>query len=99
MAIDLRPGALKKTGRALDVALTGKNYLFQIQVTAGNGTETRYTRDGSFYLSSMNNNEDVMPTTKDGHPVLGKNGPMVFADGFDSISNQPNGHDFYAVVL
>ncbi|RYG71616.1 flagellar hook-basal body protein [Lentibacillus lipolyticus] len=89
--IDLRPGNLKETGRALDAALTGNNHLFQIQVSASDGPETRFTRDGSFYLSPMNDSDDVMLTTKDGHPVLGEDGPIVFADGFDNITIQPNG--------
>ncbi|MUK89684.1 flagellar hook-basal body complex protein [Ornithinibacillus sp. L9] len=88
--IDLSLGAIKETGRSLDVALQQSNHLFQIQVTENDVTETRYTRDGSFYLSPMDNNQ-VMLTTKDGHPVLGANGPIVFADGFDEISISENG--------
>ncbi|WP_188456646.1 flagellar hook-basal body protein [Virgibacillus oceani] len=89
--IDLTPGAIKETDRALDAALLEKNHLFQVQVTENGVTETRYTRDGSFYLSPINNNQAVMLTTKDGDPVLGENGPIMFADGFDDITIQPNG--------
>ncbi|MFD2044453.1 flagellar hook-basal body protein [Ornithinibacillus salinisoli] len=88
--IDLSLGAIKETGRALDVALQESNHLFQIQVTENGVTETQYSRDGSFYLSPMENNQ-VMLTTKDGHPVLGANGPIVFADGFDDITIGDNG--------
>ncbi|WP_099159428.1 flagellar hook-basal body protein [Virgibacillus ndiopensis] len=89
--IDLTPGAIKETNRALDAALLEKNHLFQIQVTENGVTETRYTRDGSFYLSPINNNQSVMLTTKDGNPILGENGPITFAEGFDEINIQPNG--------
>ncbi|SES87424.1 flagellar basal-body rod protein FlgG [Oceanobacillus limi] len=88
---DLSLGSIKETGRSLDVALLEENHLFQVEVTENDVTETRYTRDGSFYLSPVENNQ-VMLTTKDGHPVLGPNGArIVFADGFDSISISENG--------
>ncbi|WP_163969527.1 flagellar hook-basal body protein [Oceanobacillus halotolerans] len=88
---NLTQGALTETERPLDTALLGKNQLYQIQVTENDVTETRYTRDGAFFLSPINGNQDVMLTTKDGHPVLGDNGPITFADGFDEIKIQPNG--------
>ncbi|MTW87616.1 flagellar hook-basal body complex protein [Virgibacillus dakarensis] len=88
--IKLTPGALKETGRGLDVALLKDNQFFQIQVTENGVAETRYTRDGSFYLSPVNNNQ-VMLTTTDGQPVLGENGPITFADGFDEIAIQSDG--------
>lgn len=83
--IDLSLGTLKETGRALDIALLEPNHLFQISVTENNVTETRYTRDGAFYLSPLENNQ-VMLTTKDGDPVLGVNGQIIFEDGFDEIN-------------
>ncbi|QKY70457.1 flagellar hook-basal body protein [Lentibacillus sp. CBA3610] len=89
--IDLSPGTIQETARTLDTALLENNHVFQIQVTENDVTETRYTRDGSFYLSPVNDGEDVMLTTKDGHPVLGENGPIVVAEGFDDITIQPNG--------
>lgn len=84
-------GSIKETGRGLDVALLEKNHLFQVQVTDNGVTETRYTRAGAFYLSPVNNNQDVMLTTSDGNPVLGENGPIVIPAGFDSISISDNG--------
>ncbi|WP_164667606.1 flagellar hook-basal body protein [Virgibacillus doumboii] len=89
--IDLTPGTIKETDRTLDTALLEKNHLFQVQVTGNGVTETRYTRDGAFYLSPINNNQDVMLTTKDGNPVIGENGPIVIAEGFDSININPDG--------
>ncbi|WP_047982578.1 flagellar hook-basal body protein [Ornithinibacillus contaminans] len=88
--VDLSLGNLTNTGRALDVALTQPNQLFQISVTENNVTETRYTRDGSFYLSPLANNQ-VALTTKDGDPVLGVNGQIIFEDGFDEINITDNG--------
>lgn len=83
--VDLSVGTLMETGRALDVALTEPNQLFQVAVTENNVTETRYTRDGSFYLSPLANNQ-VALTTKDGDPVLGVMGPIILQDGFDDIT-------------
>lgn len=88
---DLTPGAITETDRALDTALLGDNYLFQIQVTENGATETRYTRDGAFYLNPINNDQAIMLTTKEGHPVTGENGPIVIAAGFDAIDIQSNG--------
>ncbi|MFB4167148.1 flagellar hook-basal body protein [Virgibacillus sp. JSM 102003] len=89
--IDLAPGSITETDRALDTALLGKNHLYQIQVTENGNTETQYTRDGSFYLSPVNNNQSVMLTTKDGNPVMGENGPIVIEEGFEAINIQPDG--------
>ncbi|MEC5424494.1 flagellar hook-basal body protein [Virgibacillus sp. C22-A2] len=84
-------GAIAETGRVLDTALLGENHFFQIQVTENDVQETRYTRDGAFYLNPVNNNQSVMLTTGDGNPVLGENGPIVIAEGFDSITINANG--------
>ncbi|MBU9710596.1 flagellar hook-basal body protein [Evansella tamaricis] len=48
-ALRLDQGALQTTGRTLDVALTEKDYFFEIS-PAEDGTR-RFTRDGAFYLS------------------------------------------------
>lgn len=87
---DLSLGSIIQTDRALDVALLEKNHLLQVEVTESGVTETRYTRDGSFYLNPINDNE-VMLTTKDGHPILGQNGPIVIQNGFDQVTIGPNG--------
>lgn len=89
--IDLTLGSIKETNRVLDVALTQDNHLFQILVNQNGQEETLYTRDGSFYLSPVNNNQGLMLTTSDGNPVLGQNGPIVLAEGFDAISIRENG--------
>lgn len=89
--INLSPGAIQETDRSLDTALLENNHVFQIQVTENGLTETRYTRDGSFYLSPVNGGQDVMLTTTDGHPVLGENGPIIMEEGFDDITIQSNG--------
>src|SRR5690625_4901880 len=65
--------------------------LFEIQVTENEVTETRYTRDGAFYINPMNDDQ-VMLTTVDGHPVLGRNGnPIVFSSEFDNIDISETG--------
>lgn len=88
---DLAIGSLQTTNRELDVALRNENHFFQIQAEENGITETRYTRDGSFYLNPMNNNEAVMLTTGDGNPVLGQDGPIMIPNGFDSIMIHDSG--------
>jgi flagellar basal-body rod protein FlgG len=89
--INLSLGTITETGRALDAALLQPNHFFQIEVTENGETETRYTRDGSFYLNPVNGNQDLMLTDADGNTVIGESGPILIADGFDSITIQPNG--------
>lgn len=88
---DLSIGSLNVTERALDTALLGNYYFYQIQVPVDDGTEIQYTRDGAFYLNPTGDNNMLMLTTKDGHPVLGVDGPIMLADGFDHISISESG--------
>lgn len=88
---NMQLGPLRNTDRALDTALLDANHLYQVQVIENGVTETRYTRDGAFYLSPVNNNQQVMLTNSDGNPVLGINGPIVIDEGFDDITLLPNG--------
>lgn len=83
--IDLTPGAVEETDRGLDTALQEKNHLFQIQVEENGEQETRYTRDGAFYLSATNAEESLMLTTENGDPVLGEDGPITFANDVDDV--------------
>jgi len=59
-------GALKQTDNPFDLALEDKGYL-SVQV----GDEELYTRNGAFLI----NREGIL-VTKDGHMVLGENGPI-----------------------
>src|SRR5690554_1476060 len=52
--INLEMGAVRETGRELDVALLQPNHFFQIEVTENGETETRFTRDGAFFLQPVN---------------------------------------------
>ncbi|RDW22239.1 flagellar hook-basal body protein [Oceanobacillus arenosus] len=89
--INLEHGSLVTTNRVLDTALIGENQFFQIQVTENGNTETRYTRDGSFYLNPINDNQDVMLVSSDGNPILGENGPIVIPEGFEAMTIRENG--------
>ncbi len=59
-------GALKQTDNPFDMALEGKGFM-TVQV----GDEERYTRNGAYLLS-----DDGFLVTKDGHKILGENGPV-----------------------
>lgn len=89
--INLTPGIIQETDRALDNALLEKNHLFQIQVEKNGVMETQYTRDGAFYLSPTNDNQSLMLTMQDGSPVIGENGPIQFSGDIDDIVIKENG--------
>lgn len=67
-AVNFDKGALKSTGRQLDLAINGDGW---IAVQSLSGVET-YTRDGNFHISSTGT---LMTST--GEPVLGDAGPLV----------------------
>lgn len=90
ISIDLRPGSIKNTERALDTALTEKNTMYQIQTSKDGQTEVRYTRDGAFYLSPVNDDE-MMLVNSEGDPVLGENGPIVLQNGFQQMDINEQG--------
>lgn len=79
----LTQGSLKTTERNLDVALTKENLFFMVNVQDENGTSTRYTRDGAFFLSPVNGNASQLQlVTADGHAVLDQFGnPITIEDG------------------
>jgi flagellar basal-body rod protein FlgF len=68
LTADLNPGAVKETGRPLDIAIEGQGML---AVQAPNGEEG-YTRRGDLMMT-----ESGLVTTGDGHPVLGEGGPLT----------------------
>lgn len=82
----LTQGALKPTDRDLDVALTKENLFFMINQTDNNGSYTRYTRDGSFFLSPSKADGNVLElVTAAGNHVLDENGKAIKIRG--PISN------------
>lgn len=82
---DTTIGSFKQTDRGLDVALHDPTHYFQVQVTESGVTETRFTRDGALYLQPDPSGNAVQLTNALGHPVLGQNGPISIANGFESI--------------
>lgn len=83
-------GTIIETERPLDVALLNNHYFFQVEVTDGDTTQTRLTRDGSFYLSPINDTE-LLLTDAQGNPVLGANGQVVIPKSVDHIQIDMNG--------
>lgn len=68
LAADMRSGATTDTGRDLDIALRGEAML---AVQAPEGDEA-YTRRGDLQRA-----DSGLLTTGDGHPVIGKQGPVT----------------------
>lgn len=64
--LDPRPGTLKLTGRALDLALPGPAY-FEVRTESG----VAYTRNGSFHIDAAGR-----LVTAQGHAVLGEGGEI-----------------------
>ena len=73
-------GGIKSTGRELDAAFTKEGQFFRISVQTETGREVQYTRDGSFYLTPVSNNE-LMLVTSDGNPVLDENNDLIVING------------------
>jgi flagellar basal-body rod protein FlgG len=82
-------GALKQTGRALDLAFTVPNQFLQIDV---NG-ETQYTRDGTLYLSPATDGTNrLMLATAEGNLVLDENqNPIMLDDTFKELKISNDG--------
>ena len=78
---DRKPGAIIQTGRPLDVAVTGDNW---IAVQAPDGSEA-YTRRGDLKVAPTGVLE-----TGDGFPVMGSGGPITVPPA-SSISIGPDG--------
>jgi flagellar basal-body rod protein FlgF len=74
--LDLEEGNLSTTGNPLDVGIEGKGF-FAVQTGHG----TRYTRNGSFQVSSTG-----LLVTSSGNPVLGATGPIRVPAGPVAIS-------------
>jgi flagellar basal-body rod protein FlgF len=69
--LDVRPGAVEPTGRALDLAIEGGGYL-AVDTPAG----PRYTRNGH-----LNRAADGSLVTADGAMVRGTDGPLKVGEG------------------
>ena len=78
---DRKPGAIMQTGRSLDVAVTGDNW---IAVQGPDGAEA-YTRRGDLQIAPTGVLE-----TGDGFPVMGSGGPITVPPA-GSINIGPDG--------
>lgn len=73
-------GGLKSTERELDAAFTKEGQVFRISVQTETGMDVQYTRDGSFYLTPVSNNE-LMLVTSNGNPILDENNDLIVING------------------
>src|SRR5699024_8215739 len=88
--LDLAEGSIQETDRALDVALLDKDHLFQVQTTVDGREEVRYTRDGAFYLSPVNDNTSLL-VNGEGDPILGTNGLIQVPANLDDVNINDSG--------
>ena len=75
--LDLKSGSVVATGNPLDVAIAGSGF-FSVQAAQG----IRYTRDGSFHVTSGG-----LLVTGQGDTVLGEQGPVTVPNGAVAISS------------
>src|SRR5690625_1746011 len=78
-------GAMQTTERSLDTMLLNENHFYQINVARDGVDEIRYTRAGAFYVTPMDDGQNVQLVTSEGYPVYGENGPIQFNAEFDAI--------------
>lgn len=78
--IVMKQGALKATERPLDLAFTKEGQYFRVLEQTNKGTAVRLTRDGSFYLTPLSQNETML-VTGDGYPVLDENNNPIIING------------------
>jgi len=98
--MDMRLGNIKTTDRPLDLALTEPDRFFSIQVMGPDGnSETRYTRDGNFYLNPDAANPDMLNlVTANGYFVLDEKGQRIqIPAGFSDIRFTPTGEVTYTM--
>lgn len=69
-------GALQKTDRDLDFAITKENQYFNVLMPDGDGTRMAYTRQGNFYVTPVQDGT-VMLVSGDGYPVADENGNAI----------------------
>lgn len=89
---DLSIGYMQTTERALDTMLLNNQHFYQVGLVENGEDVVRYTRDGTFYLSPINDGQQVRLVNQDGNPLLGANGPIEFAANFDEIQIRDNGN-------
>ncbi len=81
---DMSQGAIRPTGNKLDVALSGSGFLC-VQANQG----VLYTRAGDLAVDSSN-----QLVTRDGWPVLGKNGAPIKVDNAEGLNITDTGQVF-----
>ncbi|MCM2590802.1 flagellar hook-basal body protein [Rossellomorea marisflavi] len=86
-ALNLTQGTLKATGRSLDFALKDERQFFKVN----DGTDVRYTRDGAFYSTPMENGRSMLVNAS-GFPILDENDdPITFSGEASTFELGDNG--------
>jgi flagellar basal-body rod protein FlgF len=75
-AIDMRPGSVRHTGQALDIAIDAPNVFLEVQTPEG----PAYTRRGDLHIDEQGRLCDHA-----GHPVMGASGPLSLPMGVPVI--------------
>ncbi|MDQ0214118.1 flagellar basal-body rod protein FlgG [Oikeobacillus pervagus] len=84
-------GSLQETNRPLDFALTNENQFFKVLVQENGEGQIRYTRDGGFYVTPVNDRE-VMLVNAQGFPLLDEQNQFItFSSQSKEIQLQSGG--------
>lgn len=71
-----KQGNVQVTDRDLDIAMTKPNMYFNVLMPDGAGSRTVYTRQGSFYVSPIENGQ-VLLVNGNGYPLADENGNVI----------------------
>ena len=84
-------GSIQQTDRQLDFSLTTPKQYFNVLMPGENGEQTVYTRQGSFYISPVEDGQ-LMLVNDDGYPIADENGlPITFGDNVASYGVRQGG--------
>lgn len=84
-------GSIQQTDRQLDFSLTTPKQYFNVLMPGENDEQTVYTRQGSFYITPIEDGQ-LMLVNDDGYPIAAENGlPITFGDNVASYGVQQGG--------
>lgn len=84
-------GGIQQTDRQLDFSLTTPKQYFNVLMPGENDEQTVYTRQGSFYITPIEDGQ-LMLVNDDGYPIAAENGlPITFGDNVASYGVQQGG--------
>lgn len=86
-----KQGAMLQTDRPLDFTLTTPKQYFNVIMPGADGEQAAFTRQGSFYVTPIEDNQHML-VTSEGYPVANEDGlPIIFDDQVKGYAIRPDG--------